>query len=136
MQTLFIPARRPHPARPFMPFLLPQSPDTKVSPVLPHRPWIRRKDGTLISGTLKLQFFYTEEGLLSFVVLNVVKTERLPPDFPIPDYVPPPDLTCSESSPSSVDDQRFAELSLNDQQQQTSTPSPPGFISFEEMDWP
>jgi len=120
-----------------MPFLLPQSPDTKVSPVLPHRPWIRRNDGTIISGTLKLQFFYTEEGLLSFVVLNVVKTEILPPDFPIPDYVPPPDLTYSESPPSSVsvDDQRFAELSLNEQQQ-SSAPSPPGFISFEEMDWP
>jgi hypothetical protein len=47
--------------------MLPQ-PGTSVSGVIPRNPTLRTRDGHLIRGTMKLQYFYDEAGYVSFGV--------------------------------------------------------------------
>ena len=47
--------------------LIPQ-PGTSVSGLIPRNPTLRARDGHLIRGTLKLQYFYDEAGYVSFGV--------------------------------------------------------------------
>ena len=89
-QLIEEPGDGPHPGLALLPYLLPQQPNVHVSPVVPHNPFWRFKDGTYLAASVRLQFFYNERGTLSFVVISGIggqrckRRPRSPPAPPAP----------------------------------------------------
>jgi len=65
------PMRVPDQERPVYNFLLPQPRHLHVSPVLKVNPYWRAKDGSYLHTSSDIQFFYSEDGRVSFMVMGV-----------------------------------------------------------------
>jgi len=126
-------------------FLLPQPRHMHMSPVLKVKPYWRAKDGSYLHSSSNIQFFYSEDGRVSFVVMAVENYTYTNSDTS--PFVPPSpsieiskswdDLAvfCEEDGVAIVRTPTFPQ----DQSTPTTEPMPsPTFLSFapvESSEW-
>ena len=128
-------------------FLLPQPRNMHMSPVLKVKPYWRAKDGTYLHSSSNIQFFYSEDGRVSFIVMGVENYTYTNSDTS--PFIPPPRLSPSLLSKTWDGLEVFCEpdgisfvrppISPRDQSTPTTEPMPsPTFLSFapvESSEW-
>jgi len=116
-------------------YLLPQPPDVKASPVIDVPTYYIARDKSLIHAQTRMQFFYSETGLVSFCVIGVEKYRRTSSDdWPRPPAlaicppkdtnIPHPHMPLSSFAPASSSPSACSNLLLGNP---IPSPSPPSF---------